>query len=110
MQTSLPRGPRPSPSKRKKVDTDDGTLVFLSIVLSSMRNTARARARIKACELILEFGEHVTDEAKLDRCLPYLMSLLNDTSVLVCVTAIRAITELVCGSQILLCSVRILII
>lgn len=77
---------------------DDGTLIFLQLVVSSLRNTARATARIRACELLLAFAERLTDEAKLDRVLPYLMFLLEkETSVIVKVAALRTATQLVSG-------------
>lgn len=82
-------------SHRSTVESDDGTLIFLSLITSSLRNTARARARLRACDLILAFSEKVTDESKVDRCLPYLMSLLNDPAEQVQVAAIKAITQLV---------------
>ena len=74
---------------------DDGTLIFLSLVVSSLRNTARAAARIRACDLMLAFGERITDEAKLDRVLPFLVVLLNDKSDSVKIAALRAMTQLV---------------
>lgn len=73
---------------------DDGTLIFLSLIVSSLRNTARATGRVRACDLLLAFSVRLTDEAKLDRVLPYLVSLLNDKSDIVKVTAIRTITQL----------------
>ncbi|KAM0311405.1 hypothetical protein ACHAO8_007200 [Botrytis cinerea] len=73
---------------------DDGTLIFLTLVVSSMRNTARATAKVRACDILLAFAERLTDEAKLDRVLPYIMTLLTDKSELVKVTAIRTITQL----------------
>jgi phosphoinositide-3-kinase regulatory subunit 4 len=74
--------------------TDDGTLIFLALVASSLRNTARATAKIRACDILLAFSERLTDEAKLDRVLPYLVSLLNDKADIVKVTAIRTLTQL----------------
>jgi phosphoinositide-3-kinase regulatory subunit 4 len=73
---------------------DDGTLIFLTLVVSSLRNTARATARIRACDILLAFGERLTDEAKLDRVLPYIVSLLNDKADIVQVAAIRTLTQL----------------
>ncbi|KAL0262663.1 Serine/threonine-protein kinase [Diplodia seriata] len=72
---------------------DDGTLIFLTLVAASVRSTARATARIRACELLLAFAERVTDEAKLDRILPYLTVLLTDKTDLVRVSALRALTQ-----------------
>ncbi|TQV96546.1 VPS15 protein kinase [Cordyceps javanica] len=74
---------------------DDGTLIFLTLVVSAMRTTARASSRIRACDILLAFAERLTDEAKLDRVLPYLMTLLRrDETELVVVSVIRTITQL----------------
>lgn len=73
---------------------DDGTLIFLTLVVSSLRNTARASSKIRACDVLLAFSERLTDEAKLDRVLPYLMMLIVDKADLVVTTAIRTITQL----------------
>lgn len=75
---------------------DDGSLIFLTLVVSSLRNTARSTARVRACDLMLAFAERVTDEAKLDRILPYVVAMLNDRADIVKVAAIRTLTQLVC--------------
>ncbi|KAK7749024.1 Serine/threonine-protein kinase [Cytospora paraplurivora] len=73
---------------------DDGTLIFLTLVVSSLRNTARAASKVRACDVLLAFAERLTDEAKLDRVLPYLIALLNDKADIVVITTIRTITQL----------------
>ncbi|KAM0239090.1 hypothetical protein ACHAPO_003058 [Fusarium lateritium] len=74
---------------------DDGTLIFLTLIVSQLRNTARASSRIRACDVLLAFSERLTDEAKLDRVLPYLMTLLVAYETdLVLIAAIRTITQL----------------
>jgi len=73
---------------------DDGSLIFLTLVVSSLRNTARSTARLRACDLMLAFAERITDEAKLDRVLPYVVMLLNDRADMVKVAAIRTMTQL----------------
>ncbi|KAB5532595.1 hypothetical protein GE09DRAFT_1251390 [Coniochaeta sp. 2T2.1] len=73
---------------------DDGTLIFLTLIVSSLRNTARAEAKIKACDILLAFAERLTDEAKLDRVLPYLITLLSDKADMVVIAAVRTITQL----------------
>jgi phosphoinositide-3-kinase regulatory subunit 4 len=80
---------RPGPS------VDDGTLIFLNIVVSSLRGTAKASSRIRACELLLAFAERSTDEAKLDRIVPYIMNLLDDKADMVKVAALRTLTQVV---------------
>ncbi|KAK5657766.1 hypothetical protein OQA88_2839 [Cercophora sp. LCS_1] len=81
-------------SPGKAASSDDGALIFLNLIVSSLRNTAHATAKIKACDIMLAFSERLTDEAKLDRVLPYLITLLNDKCDMVVVSAIRTITQL----------------
>ncbi|KAH6659259.1 hypothetical protein BKA67DRAFT_509915 [Truncatella angustata] len=73
---------------------DDGTLIFLSLIAASLRNTARAASKVRACDVLLAFSERLTDEAKLDRVLPYLMMLLNDDVDVVAIAALRSVTQL----------------
>jgi phosphoinositide-3-kinase regulatory subunit 4 len=92
----IPNYQRHSPAvRRRHVSSDDGTLIFLSLVASSLRNTSRTGARVRGCDVMLAFAERITDEAKMDRCLPYLVSLLGDESVIVQVAVIRTLTQLV---------------
>ncbi|KAL4886666.1 hypothetical protein BJY04DRAFT_228458 [Aspergillus karnatakaensis] len=81
-------------NSKVRTPADDGVLVFLSLVVSSLRNTSKSSARIRACDILLAFAERLSDEAKLDRILPYIMILLNDRADSVKVAAIRALTRL----------------
>ncbi|CAD6499118.1 BgTH12-04770 [Blumeria graminis f. sp. triticale] len=90
---NIPNNEHPVSTIQKQM-TEDGTLIFLSLVVSSIRNTARATAKTKACDLLLAFSERLTDEAKLDRVLPYLVALLNDKAAVVRAAAIRSLTQL----------------
>ena len=92
----------PSPSERSRkhekpqaLDTHlyDGTLLFLTIVSSSLRNCTKAASRLKACDLLVAFARRLPDEAKLDRIVPYIVILLNDGSDAVQAAAIRALTD-----------------
>ncbi|OJD15304.1 VPS15 protein kinase [Emergomyces pasteurianus Ep9510] len=87
-------------SSKLRSDSDDGTLIFLTLVVSSLRNTAKASARVKACDILLAFAERVPDEAKLDRVLPFVMFLLTDRSDVVRVAAIRTLTQLLAMVQV----------
>lgn len=83
------------PTLRKlSPNDDDGALMMVAVVCSAIRNTSRANARVKGCELLLAFGERIHDEAKLDRCLSHLIYLLDDPSDLVQVAALRNLTHL----------------
>lgn len=89
------------PSRRQVQGTpkrnagNDGTYLFLNIVTSSVRSTARSAARLQACDLFLVFAEHVSDEAKLDRILPFIVTMSEDSSDVVKVAALRTLAQLV---------------
>ncbi|KAL8948366.1 MAG: hypothetical protein Q9222_005437 [Ikaeria aurantiellina] len=93
VQVNVPNNRHPA-SALGRYPVDDGSLIFLTLVVSSLRNTARATAKQRGCDLMLAFAERITDEAKLDRVLPYAMALLTDRSELVKATAIRTITQI----------------
>lgn len=88
-------GKRETVSERRAPTTNDGSLLFLSIVTSALRSTARSAARVRACELLLAFGQRITHEAKLDRVLPYVMTLVHDPSDICKIAALRTLTQLV---------------
>ncbi|ODV86285.1 hypothetical protein CANARDRAFT_197073 [[Candida] arabinofermentans NRRL YB-2248] len=73
---------------------DCSCLIVLSVVLHSVRNTTHSSFRVKACDLILSLGEQLHDEAKLDRCLPYLIYMLDDPTEDVQSAALRCLTQL----------------
>ncbi|KAL8988278.1 MAG: hypothetical protein Q9177_002628 [Variospora cf. flavescens] len=93
VQVDIPNNRHSATSAGRRLK-DDGTLLFLTLVVSSLRNTARGTSRLRACDLMLAFAERITDEAKLDRVLPYVTSLLNDKSEIVKAAAVRTITQL----------------
>ncbi|KAJ5097910.1 hypothetical protein N7532_004911 [Penicillium argentinense] len=82
------------PASDRQSQSDEGVLIFLTLIVSNLRTTAKASARIKACDILLAFAEKLSDEAKLDRVLPHVMVLLNDGTDAVKVAAIRTLTQL----------------
>jgi phosphoinositide-3-kinase regulatory subunit 4 len=86
----------PTPS----LEIDDGNLIFLTIVVSCLRGTARASARVRGLELLMAFSERLTDEAKLDRVVPYVAQLLMDKSEQVKVAALRTLTQILSMVQV----------
>ena len=93
LQIDIPNN-RHTATAQKARPLDDGSLIFMSLIIASLRNTARATARIRACDLMLAFAERVTDEAKLDRILPYVVILIADKSDAVKIAALRTMTQL----------------
>ncbi|KAL3458105.1 hypothetical protein BJX64DRAFT_267243 [Aspergillus heterothallicus] len=92
MELDLPSYEYQNPKLQAPVE--DGVLIFLTLVVSSLRNTSKSSARIRACDVLLAFAERLSDEAKLDRILPYIMVLLNDRTDSVKIAAIRALARL----------------
>ena len=86
----------PAPS----LSTDDGNLIFLTIVVSCLRGTARASARVRGLELLMAFSERLTDEAKLDRVVPYVAQLLTDKSEQVKIASLRTLTQILSMVQV----------
>jgi len=81
-------------SPTSSLTIDDGNLIFLTIVVSCLRGTARASARLRGLELLLAFAERLTDEAKLDRVVPYVATLLTDKTEQVRIGALRTVTQI----------------
>jgi phosphoinositide-3-kinase regulatory subunit 4 len=79
---------------------DDGNLIFLTIIVSCIRGTARSSARLRGFELLLAFAERLTDEAKLDRVVPYVATLLTDKSEQVKIGALRTMTQILAMVQV----------
>ncbi|RMZ79100.1 hypothetical protein DV738_g3419, partial [Chaetothyriales sp. CBS 135597] len=94
-KSSVPpsRSQRHGKAHIQAVDQYDGTLLFLTLVSASLRNCTKAASRLKACELLVSFARRLPDEALLDRIIPYIAIMLNDSSDTVQATAIRALTE-----------------
>ncbi|QSL65100.1 hypothetical protein MERGE_002405 [Pneumocystis wakefieldiae] len=78
----------------KPVLSDNGVLIFLSLIISSIRNLLKPISRIIACEILLIFSYRITDETKHDLCLPYLAFLLKDDVPSVRMSSLYTITKL----------------
>ncbi|KAI8142350.1 hypothetical protein BJV82DRAFT_614613 [Fennellomyces sp. T-0311] len=75
---------------------EQGSLIFLSFVCSLIRNAAFPSSKMKALDILLALGEHLPDDVKLDRLVPYLMALLTDETALVRANAIKTLTQVLC--------------
>ncbi|KAJ5690829.1 hypothetical protein N7462_005221 [Penicillium macrosclerotiorum] len=95
VKLDLPEGDKNQVSvASSRPQSEEGVLIFLSLIVSNLRTTSKASARVKACDILLAFAERLSDEAKLDRVLPYIMVLLTDRADAVKVAAIRTLTQL----------------
>ncbi|KAG9325386.1 hypothetical protein KVV02_002622 [Mortierella alpina] len=74
--------------------SNEGALILLSLLCSSIRNTAFPSSKMHALDLLLSMGRHVADDIKLDRLIPYVVSCLNDDVGLVRAHALRILAKL----------------
>lgn len=81
-------------STSKFEQTDDSALVILSLIFTALRNVRRETSKIQGLELILALSERIHDEGKLDRCLPYIISLFEDDSINVQAKALKVMTQM----------------
>lgn len=80
---------------------DDVALILLAFVSANARNCQRPSSSLKAVELLLALNRHLSDETRLDRLVPYLVSLLQGEAASVRSSALTALTATVS-----LCSYR----
>ncbi|CDW96863.1 hypothetical protein [Sporisorium scitamineum] len=73
----------------------DGTAqLVLSVILANLRNCVRPSSKCHALELLIHLSSRwLTDETKLDRVLPFVMSLFDDPSSQVRMAAIRSCVQ-----------------
>ncbi|GAA5898472.1 hypothetical protein JCM8208_006993 [Rhodotorula glutinis] len=75
------------------VGEDGPALVILSLVCANIRNCVRPASVLRALEILLALNRYLTDETRLDRLVPYLVSLLEDDIATVRSVALRALTQ-----------------
>ncbi|ETN42215.1 uncharacterized protein HMPREF1541_04156 [Cyphellophora europaea CBS 101466] len=85
---------RPKKVRATDASPHDGTLIFLTVVSASIRCSMKASSRLKACDLLVAFAERLPDEIKLDRVVPYIVTLLTDESDIVQASAVRALSTI----------------
>ncbi|KAJ1301055.1 hypothetical protein OPQ81_003473 [Rhizoctonia solani] len=72
---------------------DGPALIVLSLVCSNIRNCVIPSSKLRALDLLLALSVHLTDEAKLDRLVPYVVDLLHDEAAVVRSAGIRTLTQ-----------------
>ncbi|CAG8494901.1 36188_t:CDS:10, partial [Racocetra persica] len=82
-------------NKKRRKDADDGALIFLSLICATIRNAAYPSSKLHALDMLLAIGQHLEDEFKLDRLVPYLIALLGDEIGLVRANAVKTLAHLI---------------
>ncbi|KAF9078567.1 hypothetical protein BDP27DRAFT_1378971 [Rhodocollybia butyracea] len=81
------------PGSRAAVDGP--ALIILALVTANIRNCSLPSSKVRALDVFLALSSHLTDEAKLDRMVPYIVDLLHDESAIVRLAAIRTLVQIV---------------
>ncbi|KIM24835.1 hypothetical protein M408DRAFT_227086 [Serendipita vermifera MAFF 305830] len=97
VEIDVPNVPSTLPGIRNKAAraaSHDGTsLIILSLVSSNIRSCILPSSKLKALDLMLFLSCYLTDEAKLDRLIPYVVDLLHDDAAVVRAAAVRTILQ-----------------
>lgn len=79
-----------------RATTDGPALIILALVTANVRNCSLPSSKVRALDVFLALSSHLTDEAKLDRMVPYIVDLLHDEAPIVRLAAIRTLVQVVC--------------
>ncbi|CEG40000.1 vps15 protein kinase [Plasmopara halstedii] len=72
----------------------NGIVIVLSLICSSLRHVQVPESKLTALYLIRALGQYTSDEARLQRLIPYLLEVIDDPSATVRALALRTITYL----------------
>ena len=75
------------------VATDGPALIILSLICANIRNCYLPSSKVRALDVFLALSSHLTDEAKLDRMVPYIVDLLHDDAAIVRAAALRTLMQ-----------------
>ncbi|KAG2741713.1 hypothetical protein P692DRAFT_20688186, partial [Suillus brevipes Sb2] len=81
-------------SNRHPTPAEDGpALILLSLGLANICNCLLPSARLRVLDILLALSTRLTDEAKFDRAVPYIVKLLRDEAVVVRAAAVRTLIQ-----------------
>lgn len=74
---------------------DGPALILLALLTANVRTCRLPSSKLRALDVFLALSPHLTDEAKLDRMVPYIVELLQDDAPSVRSAAIRTLMQIV---------------
>jgi phosphoinositide-3-kinase, regulatory subunit 4 len=81
------------PRLKRSHMSQSSLLVYLQLVLCTVRQVQRPASKLVALQLMGRVGQHSTDEARLQRIVPVTVSLLQDQDPLVRASAVKVLTS-----------------
>ncbi|EIN14505.1 hypothetical protein PUNSTDRAFT_96429 [Punctularia strigosozonata HHB-11173 SS5] len=85
----------PTASGQVAAAEDGPALIILALVSTNVRNCRLPSSKIRALDVFLALCPHLTDEAKIDRMVPYIVDLLHDEAAIVRSSALRTLMQVV---------------
>lgn len=73
----------------------ESATILLSFLLSQLRNCIYPTSKASCLDSILNLAQHVSDEIKLNRVVPYVVSVFPDENAIVRAEAVRGLTKMV---------------
>ena len=92
-----PRPPPPAPTPPPPPPEHQNSLIIVAqLVCSCIRHVRRPQSKLLGLQLLLRFGQYLDDEARLQRLVPYVMTILEgpDQNALVRATAVRVLRDI----------------
>ncbi|KAF8635725.1 hypothetical protein AX15_000341 [Amanita polypyramis BW_CC] len=83
----------PTDSRRQAALQDGPALIILALVTANIRNCSLPSSKTRALDVFLALSCHLTDEAKIDRMVPYIVELLHDEATVVRAAAVRTLVQ-----------------
>ncbi|KAI9205323.1 uncharacterized protein BJ171DRAFT_501773 [Polychytrium aggregatum] len=84
----------PVTAMRKVPEAEMSCLAFTSVVCSYIRNVVFPSSKLYGIDLLLAFGFQLSDEHRIERVIPFLITMVRDESAQVRAAVIRAVTQL----------------
>ncbi|KAG5644667.1 hypothetical protein DXG03_007966 [Asterophora parasitica] len=78
---------------RRAALEDSSALIILALVTANIRNCSLPTSKIRALDVFLALSSNLTDEAKLDRMIPYIIDLIHDDAAIVRSAALRTLMQ-----------------
>ena len=97
MELKIPNHDSKLPTDRRASSEDGPALIMLSLVSANTRNCHLSSSKIRALDVFLALCHRLTDEAKLDRMVPYIIELLHDEAAITRIAALRTLFQVVSG-------------
>ncbi|KAF8352075.1 hypothetical protein F5887DRAFT_1068440 [Amanita rubescens] len=83
----------PTDGRRRAALHDGPALIILALITANIRNCSLSSSKVRALDVFLALSCYLTDEAKLDRMIPYIVELLHDEAAVVRSAAVRTLVQ-----------------